>query len=222
MHSPSLIWTRWRRVRPGSCALVWSRWSHSVTARGSRAAVRSRLVPGGAAARCRTLLVGRCRDRVAWGDGTGWAAVSVRWAGAPAGCRSAGAFGPLAVAALAGFGAAVGGGVPVFVGDGDAPGGGGAGGGVGGHGAGEIGVDGAERGGLPGVAGEAEQGGQRDGQVDRCRWRRPGPGAGGGVTGAGGVRGRAARAAGAVRAGGAVPARCIAAPGAAASAVRAC
>ena len=49
-----------------------------------------------------------------------------------------------------GAGAAVGGGVPVFVGDGDAPGGGGVGGGVGGHGAGQGGVDGAERGGLPG------------------------------------------------------------------------
>ena len=66
--------------------------------------------------------------------------------------------------AAAGCGAAVGGGMPVCVGDGDAPGGGRVAAGLGGEGAGQAGVDGAVSGGFAGVAGEAEQGGQRDGQ----------------------------------------------------------
>ena len=203
MQSPSRIWTRWRRMRPGSCAVVWCRWSHSVTARGSRAAVRSRVRPGRRSRQVRPRPAGRCRHPVSaagtgraglgagWRNGfPGWAAVSAPWPGAAAGWRPAGVFGAAGCAGPGGFGAAVGGGVPVLVGDRDTPGGGGVAGGVGGQGAGEVGVDGAERGGFPGVAGEAEQGGQRDGQVDRRRRRRPGlPGA---LPGPAGPWGRAA------------------------------
>ena len=41
MHSPSRISTRWRSRSPGSWALVWCRWSQSVTGIGSRSTVRS-------------------------------------------------------------------------------------------------------------------------------------------------------------------------------------
>ena len=80
-------------------------------------------------------------------------------------------------------GTAVGQGVAVRVGDGHAPRRGRVAGGLGGQGAGEGGVDGPEPGRFAGVLGQAEQGGQRDGQVDLRggadrrgrRAARPGP-----------------------------------------------
>ena len=65
-----------------------------------------------------------------------------------------------------GLGAAVGDGVAAGVGDGDAPGRPRVTGGLGGDVAGQGGVDGPEPGGFAGMFGEAEQGGQRDRQVD--------------------------------------------------------
>jgi hypothetical protein len=78
----------------------------------------------------------------------------------------------------------VGRGVPVLVGEGDAPGGLGAGGGAAEQVAGEPRVDGPEAGQLTGPVGQALPGGQRDGQVD-VRGEPPGPGRGRAGTGDG-------------------------------------
>jgi hypothetical protein len=57
----------------------------------------------------------------------------------------------------------------VLVSEGHAPGGGRIAGGCGGHGAGQVRIQGAEPGGFARIVGQAEQGGQGNGQVDPRR-----------------------------------------------------
>jgi translation initiation factor IF-2 len=100
------------------------------------------------------------------------------------------AFLPVPAAALGfGPGAAVADRVALLVGHGDAPGGCRVAGGGAGQVPGQGGVDGAEAGDLAGPAGQVEQGGQRDGQVDLPgepgRQRAPVPGSVPGPDGSG-------------------------------------
>jgi hypothetical protein len=114
-------------------------------ARGWRPAVAGRVTGWPAAAS------GWCAGRARWcAGGAGWSGVPVPFA-----------FG----FGFAGLGAAVGEGVAAGVGDGDAPGRRRVTGGLGGEVAGQGGVDGAEPGRFAGMFGQAEQGGQRDGQA---------------------------------------------------------
>ena len=132
---------------------------------------RAAAVPGGRVVPSRVCRVARSAGMAARaGRGPGGPAAGAR----PAPCAG----GP------GGAGAAVRGGLPLLIGEGQAPAGGRVRGGLGGHGAGQVRVDGTEPGRFPGPLRQPQQGRQRDGQVDlrhhphlrsRARARRRGP-----------------------------------------------